>query len=110
MIHTIIGFYTPGEWTALGVILGTLFGAWKIVRPLTRAVWQLIRTWERMTIGFPKLTEEVAAIKELLKQGADWMNRHDDEVKDTVRRVGNLEDGVESLNQRTAKLEGATFP
>ena len=105
MLRQIILFYSPGEWTALGVIVGTLVAAWRILRPLTKAIWNLVRTWERMSSGFPKLTEEVAAIKELLAQGTDWMTRHDDESKDTVRRVVVLETNVGALDRRTSKLE-----
>ena len=105
MLRQIILFYSPGEWTALGVIVGTLVAAWRILRPLTKAIWNLVRTWERMSSGFPKLTDEVAAIKELLAQGTDWMTRHDDESKDTVRRVVVLETNVGALDRRTSKLE-----
>ena len=105
MLRQIISFYSPGEWTALGVIVGTLVAAWRILRPLTKAIWNLVRTWELMSSGFPKLTEEVAAIKELLAQGAEWMTRHDDESKDTVRRVVVLETNVGALDRRTSKLE-----
>jgi len=106
MIRQLVAFYTPGEWTALGVIVGTLVAAWRILRPLTKAIWNLVRTWEAMSSGFPKLTDEVAAIKELLAEGTAWMTRHDDESKDTVRRVATLENNVGVLDRRTAKLEG----
>ena len=106
MLHNLISFYSPGEWTALGVIVGTLVAAWRILRPLTKAIWNLVRTWEAMSSGFPKLTNEVQAIKELLAQATEWMTRHDDESKDTVRRVVVLENNVGILDRRTTKLEG----
>ncbi len=107
MLHQILNSYTPGEWTVFGVLIGVFFGAWKVLfNPLIKAIWELIRTWRKMSDGFPKLTEQVTQIKELLKNGSEWMNRHEIESKDTIRRVGVLETNVNSLGERTARLEG----
>jgi hypothetical protein len=84
---------TSSNWTTLLAITGILTFLWAVLRPFGKSILNLIETWRAMVPGFNKLTNEVAEIKVLLSQSAEW------------ERVNNLPFRVTKLEGRMKRVE-----